>query len=182
MVPDEICPELDFSTKICFSLALGIDVHRDHDLEIDQLAQEIEKHEHLMEDTAYSEQLRMSVNYFTHFEIFDFFSFPPFCRDTLKALPQSLTIKRQIKSKLTKTVTDNARGKSISRHNKIKYKVTMKIKRTKQRIMSTLNSIELWYGSMKEIEGRFGSGVGTYFKFLRWLFGLNLSLCVIAVG
>ncbi|XP_037025849.1 transmembrane channel-like protein 5 [Bradysia coprophila] len=141
--------------------ALGIDVHRDHDLEIDQLTQEIEKHEHLMEDTAYSEQLRI---------------------DTLKALPQSLTIKRQIKSKLTKTVTDNARAKSISRHTKIKYKVTMKVKRTKQRIMSTLNSIELWYGSMKEIEGRFGSGVGTYFKFLRWLFGLNLSLCVIAVG
>lgn len=58
----------------------------------------------------------------------------------------------------------------------------MKIKRTKQSIMSTLNSIELWYGSMKEIEGRFGSGVGTYFKFLRWLFGLNLALCVISFG
>lgn len=44
-----------------FSLALAIDVHRDYNLEIDQLTQEIEKHEHLMEDTAYSEQLRMLV-------------------------------------------------------------------------------------------------------------------------
>lgn len=133
-----------------------------------------------MEDTAYSEQLRMFV-------IFSFILFLEsltefLSSDTLKALPQSLTIKRQIKSKLTKTVTDNSNAKCISRHNKIKYKVTMKMKRTKQRILSTLNSIELWYGSMKEIEGRFGSGVGTYFKFLRWLFGLNLVLCVFSLG
>ncbi|KAJ6638862.1 Transmembrane channel-like protein 5, partial [Pseudolycoriella hygida] len=139
----------------------GLAVHRDLDVEIDQLTQEIEKHEYLMEDTAYSEQLRI---------------------DKLKALPQSLTIKREIKSKLTKTVADNSKIRSISRHNKIKYRLTMKFKRMKQRIMSYFNSIELWYGSMKEIEGRFGSGVGTYFKFLRWLFGLNLSVCIVSLG
>lgn len=47
---------------------------------------------------------------------------------------------------------------------------------------NTVNRIELWYGSMKKIEGHFGSGVGTYFKFLRWLFSLNLLLMVMTLG
>lgn len=41
---------------------------------------------------------------------------------------------------------------------------------------SFIGGLELWYGSMKQIEGHFGSGVGTYFVFLRWLFLLNLYL------
>lgn len=44
----------------------------------------------------------------------------------------------------------------------------------------------MWYSSLKEIEGNFGSGVSTYFKFLRRVFILNLtmtflSLCFIVI-
>ena len=35
---------------------------------------------------------------------------------------------------------------------------------------------------MKTIEGHFGSAVGTYFKFLRWLFSMNLFLVFLTFG
>jgi hypothetical protein len=40
-------------------------------------------------------------------------------------------------------------------------------------------SWELWKGHMKVVEGHFGTGVVSYFIFLRWLFYINLLACVI---
>lgn len=41
-------------------------------------------------------------------------------------------------------------------------------------------TFELWYSSLKTIEGHFGSGVATYFKFLRWLFVINSVVAILA--
>jgi hypothetical protein len=46
-------------------------------------------------------------------------------------------------------------------------------------IKNLLYMLELWYSSLKRIEGHFGSGVATYFKFLRWLFLLNTIVFLI---
>jgi transmembrane channel-like protein len=46
-------------------------------------------------------------------------------------------------------------------------------------VKDLLYSFELWYQSLKVIEGHFGSGVATYFKFLRWLFTLNFIFCAV---
>ncbi|XP_074648136.1 transmembrane channel-like protein 7 [Tubulanus polymorphus] len=40
-------------------------------------------------------------------------------------------------------------------------------------------SISVWGGSFKSIEGHFGSGVLSYFVFLRWLFFLNLFIFLV---
>lgn len=40
--------------------------------------------------------------------------------------------------------------------------------------------MELWYGALKQIEGNFGSGIGSYFKFLRSIFNLNLFIAVVS--
>lgn len=41
--------------------------------------------------------------------------------------------------------------------------------------------LELWRGSLKYIEGNFGTGVVTYFLFLKWLFFLNLFISIFIV-
>ncbi|KAK2190760.1 hypothetical protein NP493_69g00001 [Ridgeia piscesae] len=47
------------------------------------------------------------------------------------------------------------------------------LKSTRQQVEELKNLFELWSRSLKIIEGRFGSGVASYFKFLRWLFIVN---------
>lgn len=41
-----------------------------------------------------------------------------------------------------------------------------------------VTSMELWYSSLKTIEGHFGSDVAAYFKFIRWLFILNFIVFI----
>lgn len=43
-------------------------------------------------------------------------------------------------------------------------------------------TFELWYSSLKTIEGHFGSGVATYFKFVRWLFLMNVFVVIFTIG
>lgn len=47
-------------------------------------------------------------------------------------------------------------------------------------------TIQLWYSTLKKIEGHFGSGISSYFKFFRWIFLLDFfitipALCFIVV-
>lgn len=79
-------------------------------------------------------------------------------------------------------MTNKSRQRPIGEVKRLQYKFGMWLNRTKFSTTNTVNNIELWYASMKKIEGHFGSAVGTYFKFLRWLFGLNLLLLVMIVG
>lgn len=46
--------------------------------------------------------------------------------------------------------------------------------------VKNFNYFELWHGSLKDIEGRFGSGYASYFKFLRWLFVMNFVVAVLS--
>lgn len=64
----------------------------------------------------------------------------------------------------------------------IQYKIQRFINYCKNNFHNLFRNIELWYDSMKQIEGHFGSGVCAYFQFLRWLFALNLFLFILTFG
>ncbi|KAJ8963031.1 hypothetical protein NQ314_005603 [Rhamnusium bicolor] len=74
-------------------------------------------------------------------------------REALRDMPQCLTLKKMCKSKI------------------IEFKLSMK---------NLAYSFELWYGTVKQIEGNFGSGVASFFKFLRWIFVMNLIIAIIS--
>lgn len=117
-----------------------------------------------MEDNIYAEQLRM---------------------ETIKSLPQTLTVKRQVKFRLKRNVDSLTQSKvnsTISRWKHTKYAVGNYYKRLKVHLRNVIFNVELWYDSMKTIEGHFGSSVAVYFKFLRWLFILNILLIVMTIS
>ena len=49
-------------------------------------------------------------------------------------------------------------------------------KRFNQNLDELTYSLQLWAGHLKKIEGNFGSGVTSYFRFIKWLFLINISL------
>lgn len=43
-------------------------------------------------------------------------------------------------------------------------------------------SLELWKSLMKKVEGHFGTGVTSYFLFLKWIFLLNIPVFILTFG
>jgi hypothetical protein len=43
-------------------------------------------------------------------------------------------------------------------------------------------SLELWKSLMKKVEGNFGTGVSSYFLFLKWIFLLNIPVFILTFG
>ncbi|XP_015509206.1 transmembrane channel-like protein 5 isoform X1 [Neodiprion lecontei] len=103
--------------------------------------------------------------------------------EKLRDMPQCLTVKRTIKARLTTSVSENKKKrKPISFWKRLKYKISMSFTKIGMAMREVASTMELWYHSIKAIEGHFGSGVATYFKFLRWLFISNTICCVLSLG
>ncbi|XP_053690340.1 transmembrane channel-like protein 5 [Sabethes cyaneus] len=127
--------------------------------DVEHITMELEQKEQLMEDNPLSEQLRI---------------------EAIKSMAQTLSIKRQIRANLTRTVNRRSvsRSKSFGLLRKCKYGGKMYLSRSMKFVKHAITNFELFYGSMKEIEGHFGSRISAYFKFLRWLLVLNLLVVV----
>ncbi|GAB0099117.1 hypothetical protein DMENIID0001_149490 [Sergentomyia squamirostris] len=125
--------------------------------EIDDLAQEMEQDNQLMADNPVSRHLRI---------------------ETIKSLPQTISTKREIRTKLTTSSRNRSDSKSINLWQRFKYSYRILRTRVGSFCANALTNVEIWYGSMRNIEGHFGSGVSAYFKFLRWLF---VAYCLVAV-
>lgn len=93
-----------------------------------------------------------------------------------------MNVKREIKAKVNLTIENRTKAQGETKWTKMKYLIGVWY--TSMRVISRniFIDFELWYGPMKEIEGHFGGGVGTYFKFLRYLFILNLIMMIFSFG
>lgn len=100
---------------------------------------------------------------------------------TLRALPQSLSIKRRIKVRVEQTVKNKSNIDGTNRWKRALYVIGYIYINAKMFLTNTIRDLELWRSSMNEIEGYVGGDVGTYFKFLRYLFTLNLMLMVTTI-
>nr|CAI5856321.1 unnamed protein product [Callosobruchus analis] len=123
------------------------------------IVSKMEQDPDLMEDSPEGEELR---------------------KEALRDMPQCLTLKLCVKEKLSRSVSQKSRKKPISCWKNLKYRTDMLISKFKDRIKDLAYTFELWYGALKKIEGNFGSGVGSFFKFLRWIFILNSVISIIS--
>ncbi|XP_026725394.1 transmembrane channel-like protein 3 isoform X2 [Trichoplusia ni] len=127
----------------------------------DIIVREMEQHKRLMEDDPEAEELR---------------------REALRDLPQGLTMKRNVRAKLSASVSLRSKGRPISLWKRMKYRAGFAWKRIRDQLREVIFSFEFWYEPIRRIEGHFGSAVGSYFYFLRWLFALDLFLTILVVA
>ncbi|KAI8435551.1 hypothetical protein MSG28_003844 [Choristoneura fumiferana] len=121
----------------------------------DHIVREMEQHQRLMEDNPEAEEMR---------------------REALRDLPQGLTMKRHVRAKLSASVSLRSKSRPLSCYKRLKYRMGFAWKRMRDRFRDFVFSVELWYEPIRAIEGHFGSAVGSFFYFLRWLFVLDLLL------
>ncbi|CAK1595758.1 unnamed protein product [Parnassius mnemosyne] len=131
------------------------------DKQAEIIVREMEQHQRLMEDNPVSEELR---------------------REALRDLPQGLTMKRNVRAKLSASVSLRSKHRPINMFKRLKYRISFAWKKARDRISDLIFSIELWYEAIRHVEGHFGSAVGSYFHFLRWLFALDLVLAVLVIS
>lgn len=131
------------------------------DNRVAQIVSEMEKDVTLMADNPLSEQLRM---------------------EAVREMAEPLTLKRMIKHNLVHSVSQNSKRVPLSTWKMMKYNLNIQFTKFAVAIKNLLYTLELWYSSLKTIEGHFGSGVATYFRFLRWLFLLNTAVFLISFG
>ncbi|KAM3955574.1 transmembrane channel-like protein 7 [Aphomia sociella] len=127
----------------------------------DIIVREMEQNQKLMKDNPVSQELR---------------------REALRDLPQGLTMKRNIRAKLSASVSLRSERRTISFWRRFKYRTSFAFKKFRDDLRNVASSIELWYEAIRQIEGHFGSAVGTYFHFLRALFLVNVLVLVLVVS
>ncbi|XP_017781236.1 PREDICTED: transmembrane channel-like protein 7 [Nicrophorus vespilloides] len=91
----------------------------------------------------------------------------------LKAMPIPMAQKREMKSKL-----QNEPNLRLQGYEQFKWKHKRMLEKFKLRLNEAYQKLELWRGTLKNIEGNFGTGVVAYFLFIKWLMRLNLCMFV----
>ncbi|XP_043466058.1 transmembrane channel-like protein 5 [Leptopilina heterotoma] len=125
------------------------------------IANHIEQNDDLMQNDPQSEHLRSEI---------------------LRDMPQCLTVKRTVKAKLSFSASQKLKKKPVGYLKRLKYRISMSFTKFNVALREICSEMELWYHPIKSIEGQFGSGIATYFKFLRWLFLINIITCLLSVS
>ncbi|KAF8767935.1 Transmembrane channel-like protein 5 like protein [Argiope bruennichi] len=93
---------------------------------------------------------------------------------TLREMHQSLTVKRQVKERLDADKERKIATQALGCWIRFKLAFFMTWHKFWHELKSISYFFEPWHSSIKTIQGQFGSGVASYFIFLRWLLYINM--------
>jgi hypothetical protein len=102
-----------------------------------------------------------------------------YSRQTVRGMAETMELKRNVKAKLCYNITLRNQDSPSDPTKWFKYRLKKSFRRVNCGTREVLSHFELWSSTIKSIEGRFGTGVATYFRFLRSLFLINL--CVLSL-
>ncbi|KFM77781.1 hypothetical protein X975_00999, partial [Stegodyphus mimosarum] len=94
--------------------------------------------------------------------------------NTLREMHQSLTIKRQVKEKLDAEYREKEASQILDRLTRFKLRISMAWHKFVYEMKNLSYLFSVWHSPIKNIQGQFGSGVASYFIFVRWLLYINL--------
>ncbi|XP_046676664.1 transmembrane channel-like protein 7 [Homalodisca vitripennis] len=95
----------------------------------------------------------------------------------IKAMPVSMSQKKELKAKLQSADTFRLQGLKQFKWQRRKMWEQFKIK-----WKENYSKLELWKYSLKKIEGNFGTGVVAFFLFVKWLMFLNLTITLMIMS
>ncbi|KAM9314790.1 transmembrane channel-like protein 5 [Pholidichthys leucotaenia] len=99
----------------------------------------------------------------------------------IRSLPMSFNEKKHMRRKVLDRISDK-KSSQRTYYADCSENVSLSLRRLGYTIRSTRQTLELWQGTMKEISGKFGTSVLSYFVFLKWLLMFNVFSFLINFG
>ncbi|XP_065339052.1 transmembrane channel-like protein 7 isoform X1 [Cloeon dipterum] len=125
----------------------------------EELIHAIENDESLMADSPASEQMRLQ---------------------TVRGMAEAMELRRNVKEKICYNIGIRNQNSPSDPTKWFKYRLKKSFRKVNCGTRELLGHFELWGSTIKSIEGRFGTGVATYFRFLRSLFLINLCVFIMS--